>query len=85
MVPKEVDGNWKEATEENDEAIELDAHANEWPSQENYQDATEESSTAFCFVPLRYRWFGPGKMCKILFKSYLKEKSESSFQPNNTR
>ena len=68
MVPKEVDGNWKEATEENDEAIKLDAHANKWPSQENYQDATEESSTAFCLVPLRYRWFRPGQMCKILLK-----------------
>ena len=85
LVPEEVNGNWEEATEENDEAIELDAHANEWPSQENYQDAAEESSTAFCFVPLRYIWFGPGIMCKILFKSYLKEKSESSFQPNDTR
>ena len=65
LEPEEVNGNWEEATEENDEAIELDAHANEWPSQENYKDAPEESSTAFCFVPLRYIWFWPGKMCII--------------------
>ena len=51
-LPEEVDGNRKEATEENDKAIKFNAHANERPSQQNHQDATKKCSAALGFVPL---------------------------------
>ena len=51
--PEEVDGNRKEATEENDKPIKFNAHANEWPSQKHHQNATEKCSASLSFVPLK--------------------------------
>ena len=56
--PEEVDGNRKEATEENDKAIEFNTHADEWPSQQHHQNPTEKCSTSFSFVPLEKGWLG---------------------------
>ena len=50
--PEEVDGNRKEATEENNKSVELNTHANEWPSQQHHQNATEKCSASLGFVPL---------------------------------
>ena len=51
-LPEEVDGNRKEATEENNKPIEFNTHANERPSQKHHQDATKKCCAALGFVPL---------------------------------
>ena len=51
--PEEVDGDRKEAAEENDEAVAFNDHANERPAEQDDRDASKECYGSFGFVPLK--------------------------------
>lgn len=48
-----------EAAEEQQKAVRLDAHADEWPAEEDDEDAQEEGGTRLQLVPLKEEPEGP--------------------------
>merc|ERR550539_1197714 len=50
--PQKVDGNREKSTEQDHEAVELNTHTNDGPSQQDYEDSSEESPAPLSFVPL---------------------------------